>query len=212
MDRREDSETKKDVSSPGKKSEAATVDSSSTKFPTPTPLHWRAEKIFALRWSSADKLHNAYVYDKLCRKVWTDYELLEFIGGGKYGRIFLVKHKATETKMALKLCSMMRIARGRILTDEMAKTAMSDFKHAPSKFDGPEVEAILKLFRAERLVLRCPSDLCPFVMDIDEQSTHQCICDDVDGELGFPMRPGVGDLFAVWSELNDQVKEKKVGM
>ena len=119
-----------------------------------------------------------------------------------------MKHRATETKMALKLCSMMRIGRGRILTDEMAKTAMSDFKHAPSKFDGPEVEAILKLFRAERLVLRCPSDLCPFVMDINEQSTHQCIYNDVDGELGFPMRPGVGDLFAVWSELNDQVKEK----
>ena len=198
-------ESKKDVSSPenSKKSEAATADDSSTNVPTATPLERPAEEIFASRWSSADEL---YASDKCCRNLWNDHELLEYLGTGQYGRVFLVKHRTTKTEIALKLCSMMRIGRGRdFATDEKA---ISDFKDPPAEFDRTEVEPVLERFRAERLVLRCLSGLCPFVLEIDERCSYTCVYDDVNGELGFPMRPDVGDLLTIWRELNDRVKEK----
>ena len=206
MNRREDSESKKDVSSPGKKSEASTADGSSTKVPTQTPLRLRVEEVFALRWPFADKLCAS---DKLCRQVWLDHELLGCLGEGRYGRVFLVKHWPSNSKTALKLCSMMRIGRGRTFEPQVSPSAILDYKHPPSKFNRTEVEAVLESFRLERLVLRCLSGLCPFVMEIDwRRGLHTWVYDDVNGEMGFFVQPGVGDLLAIWTELNEKVKEK----
>ena len=199
-----ESKSKKDVSSPGKKSEASTAGGSSTNVPTSTPLERPAEEIFASRWLSADEL---YASDKLCQNVWNDHELLDYLGGGRCGRVLLVKHKPTNTQMALKLCSMMRIGRG-ILTEKGPAMAISDFQQRPSKFNRAEVEIVLEHVRLERLVLRCLLCLCPFVMEIDERCLYTCVYDDVNGELGFPMRPDVGNFFQIWLELNEEVKEK----
>ena len=143
MDRREDSETKKGVSLPGKKSEASTADGSSTKVPTPKPLRLRAEEVFALRWPFADKLCAS---DKLCRRVWADHELLGCLGEGRYGRVFLVKHWPSNSKTALKLCSMMRIGRGRTFEPQVSPSAILDYKHPPSKFDEPKSRLFLSTF------------------------------------------------------------------
>ena len=208
MDRQEDSESKKDVSSPGKKSEASTTAGSSTHVPTPMPPlrpERPADEIFAVRWLSADQ----DVSDEpCCRQVWVEHELLGGLGAGRYGRVFLVKHKPSNTKTALKLCSMRLIGRGFEHQIPRPGSAVFDYKYPPSKFDMTEVEAELEYFRLERLVLRCLSGLCPFVMDIDDRCSYLCVYDDVQGELGFPMKPGVGDLLAIWRELNDQVKGK----
>ena len=45
-------------------------------------------------------------------------------------------------------------------------------------------------------------------MDIDDRCSYTCVYDDVEGELGFPMRPGVGNLSTIWKKLNEEVKEK----
>ena len=46
-------------------------------------------------------------------------------------------------------------------------------------------------------------------MEIDlRPGLHTWVYDDVNGELGFSVKPGVGDLLAIWTELNEKVKEK----
>ena len=157
--------------------------------PEPDPVH-----VFAERWLNADQRCDAW---RSCDDICADYKRVKTLGFGRYGRTFLAAHRRTGTRVALKVCSLRRLARP---VGSLLGTANRDCQLEDPRFDYSIVTNRVRRMRLEKVIVRCLSGLSPFVAGMVEieGKLATSVCDIALGELGFPAEHLVGNLGYIW--------------
>ena len=162
---------------------------------------------FNTRWINADHASKNDGWFT-CTDIRRDFQYVKILGAGRSGRTFLVVHRPTNTPVALKLCSVRRLARG-----VMQGLATEDEEDDHPQFKPEVIMRHLQEMRLEKLLVRCLNGLSPFIcgmanvapivpgmQNIGMMAFTSSVCDLSRGELGYSVELMHGRASAAWTD------------